>query len=113
MPIHTHLKSASAAASLVFYERFRGFYSKTLNGKNSAAKSPGDFSARSVRMAKQACMAMAQISKLETNKEVIQRLSLGFEHWFKAEQVRQTEPLHYLHAICGFRFNSETCLNQK
>ena len=113
MPIHTNLKSAGAAASLVFYERFRGFYSKTIEGKNSTAKATTDFSARAMRMAKQACIAMTQVSKLQTNKEMVRRLSLGFEYWFTNEKIQQNEPLHYMNTLCGFRFNSETCLNQK
>lgn len=113
MPIHTNLKSASAAASLVFYERFRGFYSKTTNEKNSTAKANTNFSSRSMRMAKQACIAMSHISKLEISKEMIKRLSVAFEQWFTNEQVQHNEPFNYMNSVCGFRFNSETCLNQK
>lgn len=113
MPIHTNLKSVGAAASLVFYERFRGFYSKTLNGKASTIGAASDFSARSMRMAKQTCVAMSQVSRLETSKEMIRRLSLGFEHWFNDEKIQQNEPLNYINSVCGFRFNNETCLNQK
>jgi hypothetical protein len=114
MPTHPNLKSAGAA-SLIFYERFRGLYSNPLKGKNNnvVEKIADNFSGRATRMARQVCVAMSQVSPLTIEKEMTKRLSDAFRHWFATSPTLMNERLNYVTGIAGFRFNDVTSLNQK
>ena len=116
MPNPSPFKFSGNAASLIFYERFNSFSQKLKKGKagHSRLDNPADiFSGKANRMAKQACVALAQVSDLAVSREVNKRLCHAFHHWFLTALPGQATPRSFVPLVSGFRFNEDSFINQK